>query len=391
MDVRQIAPRPNWREIAEAAGFKFHTMYGEPYWNESRAYRFTIREIEDDIEDPATELHALCMDVAGRIVESEELMGRMGIPEAHWDYVRDSWNEGSPMLYGRMDLAYDGQGPAKLLEYNADTPTSFYESTAFQWQWLEDQIAAGVLPSTADQFNGAFEALSERFRHLFEPNETVWFTSMPDNDEDYGTVEALAWAAKEGGLNPLYLTLDKLGVTEDGRFCDAEGHPIRYLFKLYPWENMLREPFADNLATSGTTFFEPAWKSLLSNKAILPMLWRFHAGHPNLLPAWFEDEAAAHPQDFAQGMVIKPIFSREGASVRILDATGAEIAESKDRAYDQWPKVCQAYRPLPVFDGRRPVIGAWIIGETCVGMGLREDPSLITQDLSQFIPHYIEG
>lgn len=36
------------------------------------------------------------------------------------------------MLYGRMDLAYDGQGWAKLLEYNADTPTSFYESTAFQ-------------------------------------------------------------------------------------------------------------------------------------------------------------------------------------------------------------------------------------------------------------------
>ncbi|MFT3688655.1 glutathionylspermidine synthase family protein, partial [Paenirhodobacter sp.] len=126
-----------------------------------------------------------------------------------------------------------------------------------------------MLPRGADQFNGTWEALVERFGALFPDKPSVWFTSVPDNSEDYGTVETLAWAAKEAGVNPLYLTMDKIGLTEEGRFADADGWPVRYLFKLYPWENMLNEPFAEYLAGSGCTFLEPPWKALVSNKAIL--------------------------------------------------------------------------------------------------------------------------
>ncbi len=28
---------------------------------------------------------------------------------------------------------------------------------------------------------------------------------------------------------------------------------------------------------------EPLWKSILSNKGLMPLLWRFFPGHPNLL------------------------------------------------------------------------------------------------------------
>ena len=111
-----------------------------------------------------------------------------------------------------MDLVYDGTGPAKLLEYNADTPTSLYESAAFQWQWLEDQLAAGHLPTGADQFNGIHEALVERFRALFDRNTDIHFTAVANNPEDYATVEAMAWAAREAGMGAHYSDLDKLGV-----------------------------------------------------------------------------------------------------------------------------------------------------------------------------------
>lgn len=69
-----------------------------------------------------------------------------------------SWATRQPSLYSRLDLAYDGVNPPKLLENNADTPTSLYESAFFQWIWLEDQIAAGNLPENADQFNGIRES-----------------------------------------------------------------------------------------------------------------------------------------------------------------------------------------------------------------------------------------
>lgn len=34
---------------------------------------------------------------------------------------------------------------------------------------------------------------------------------------------------------------------------------------------------------------EPAWKLVLGNKAILPLLWEMFPDHKNLLPAYFID------------------------------------------------------------------------------------------------------
>lgn len=393
MDRITLPERPEWRAKAEELGFTFASMHGEPYWDETSAYRFTLAELENRIEDPATELHAMTREAVAAIVADEALMAKMGIPQEHWDFVANSWNEGAPELYGRMDLAYDGKGPAKLLEYNADTPTSLYESSGFQWLWFEDQVEAGVLSAEADQFNRIHEALVERFAELMPKDFDLHFAAMSDNVEDYATVETLAWAAREAGLGAHFTDMAQIGLTEEGQFADSEGRVIGALFKLYPWEDMLREPFSANLAGAGCHFLEPAWKALVSNKGILPVLWKLFPNHPNLLPSFFEDDVAGLANAAAlmlQGHVTKPLFSREGASVTITQA-GRILAEAKSRDYDAYPKIIQAYQPLPAFDGQHPVLGAWIVGQTCVGMGVREDKALITQDLSRFKPHFIEG
>ena len=387
-----LPERPDWRSEAEKLGFTFADMYGEPYWDETSAYSFTLAQIEDDIEDPSTELHAMCREAVAKVIDSESLMQRMDIPRAHWDLVAESWQRGEPELYGRFDLAYDGNSPAKMLEYNADTPTSLYESASFQWLWFEQQLAARVLPQGSDQFNGVHEALVARLAEMFAPDTDLHFAAVAGAPEDYATVETMAWATREAGLGAHYTDLDKIGISAEGQFTDSEDRVIGTLFKLYPWEDLLRDPFADKIAASGCRFIEPAWKAILSNKAILPVLWQMFDGHPNLLPAFFEDEAALGraPDLLAGGYVTKPIFSREGQSVTIHQ-NGAVLEAATARDYDQHPKIVQAYYPLPVFAEMRPVIGAWIVGETCVGMGLREDRSRITQDLSRFKPHFIEG
>ncbi len=401
-----LPERPGWRDHAREVGFTFADMHGEPYWDESSAYAFTLEQIETAIEDPATELHAMCREAVDLIVKSEALMDRLAIPEAHRDLIAESWRRGDPEIYGRFDLAYDGRGPAKLLEYNADTPTSLYESASFQWQWLEDQLAAGVLAEGCDQFNGIHEALVARFKEVFEPKSQLHFTAVGGNPEDYATVEAMGWAAREAGLGAHYCDLEKIAISKDGQFLDDEDRVIGVLFKLYPWEDLLRDDFAKHIAKSRCLFLEPAWKALLSNKGLLPVLWQMFEGHPNLLPSFFEqdisdalggrggaaaDVAAAFSRVEAQllaGHVRKPILSREGASVTILK-NGEIVEEAQNTDYAEHPRVVQAYSPLPQFDGFRPVIGAWIVGATCAGIGIREDRSRITQDLSRFKPHYI--
>ena len=401
-----LAERANWRETAQEVGFTFADMHGEPYWDETSAYEFSLSEIEERIEDPSTELHKMCREAAAMIVGSEELLEKLGIAPEFWDLVAGSWARGDQELYGRFDLAYDGAGPAKLLEYNADTPTSLYESAAFQWQWLEDQLACGALREGDDQFNGIHEALVERFGAMFKPGTDLHFTAVGGSVEDYATVEAMGWAAREAGLGAHYSDLDKIGISAEGQFVDAEDRVIGHMFKLYPWEDLLRDEYAQHLAGANCVMIEPAWKAVVSNKGILPVLWQMFEGHPNLLPAFFASDLALAragagmrgmtamvgraEAELARGHVIKPLFSREGAGVTIME-NGAQSEATEAGDYAAHARIVQSYAPLPVFDGFRPVIGAWIIGETCAGIGIREDRLKITQDLSRFKPHYIRN
>jgi glutathionylspermidine synthase len=111
-----IAPRPDWQATAEHYGFHFHTIDGAPYWDESAYYAFTLEQIERDIEAPTEELHQLAMSLIDEIIASEDLMTKLAIPVRYWDWIADSWRQRQPHVYGRMDLVYDGNAPAKLYE-----------------------------------------------------------------------------------------------------------------------------------------------------------------------------------------------------------------------------------------------------------------------------------
>ena len=180
--------RPGWKARAEALGFTFHHVDGRRYWDERAAYAFGLDEIENGLEAPAEAIHQLCLELVDEVVKSEALMARLAIPEAARDYVAQSWADKAPSLYGRFDFAYDGRGPAKLYEYNADTPTSIYETAVFQWIWLEEMIAAGRMPADTDQFNSLHEKLQGRFKALFPGGGFVHFASDPDSVEDRQTV-----------------------------------------------------------------------------------------------------------------------------------------------------------------------------------------------------------
>ncbi|MEQ1975757.1 glutathionylspermidine synthase family protein [Xenorhabdus sp. SGI240] len=379
-----ITERQDWREKAAEFGFNFHTMYGQPYWSEDAYYQFTLDQIEE-IEEATAELHQMCLQVVEKVVDSEELLTKFQIPKHCWEFIRSSWVTSQPSLYSRLDLAYDGKNPPKLLENNADTPTSLYESAFFQWIWLEDQINAGNLPSNADQFNSLQEKLIERFAQLREKHGfgLLHMACCQDTEEDRGTIQYLQDCAAEADIPTEFLFIEDIGLGEKGQFTDLQDQVISNLFKLYPWEFMLREMFSTKLADAGVRWLEPAWKSIISNKALLPMLWKMFPNHPNLLPAYFADE---RPSDM-NSYVIKPLFSREGANIRIIE-NGREIA-SADGPYGEEGMIIQQFHALPKFEGNYTLVGSWLVDDQSAGICIREDRELITQDLSRFYPHII--
>ncbi|WP_449393551.1 glutathionylspermidine synthase family protein [Devosia riboflavina] len=377
--------RQGWRDKAREVGFGFHEMYGEPYWLDDVAYAFTLQEIEEQIEAPSQELHEMCMDLVGDIVSSEEALDQLAIPGELRDLVRDSWEREDRHLYGRFDLAYDGVGPVKLLEYNADTPTSIFETAYFQYNWLIDQIEAGVLPADADQFNSVQESLIEAFGQ-FSKAPIFHFAAKTDNEEDRGTTVYLMDCAVQAGHRVELIDIGDIGVDALGRFTDLEDRVIDRCFKLYPWEFMLRENFAPYLPRSGHAFVEPAWKAVLSNKGLLPLLWKRYPDHPNLLPAFFTDDPGASS---LSSYVQKPLLSREGENVSIF-TNGKELAAAPGD-YGAEGFVIQEYTPLFESEGGFAVLGSWIVGDRACGLGIREDRSRITANLSRFVPHVILG
>ncbi len=384
-----ITPRQDWKTQAETLGFQFHTIDGEPYWDESAYYAFTLRQIEDDLEQPSQDLHDMAMALVDEVVGSEELLTALHIPPHYWDWIAASWRTGEPHLYGRLDLAYDGNGPAKLYELNYDTPTSLYESAYFQWLWLEQQIEAKALPAHADQYNSVQEALCETFATLAlqqRIGKRVHFAAVRESTEDQATVLYLRDCANQVGIDTALVAVEDIGLSADGWFTDRDDQVIQTLFKLYPLEFMMEEEFGPSLVANKMQLLEPPWKAVLSNKGILPLLWERHRGHPNLLEAYFESSQGA---ELAAGFVRKPLFSREGANVDVATLTGERFGTSGP--YGNGPAIVQAYHPLPSFDGNYPLVGSWIVADRASGVGMREDTTLITQDTSRFVPHAIVG
>lgn len=381
-------PRPGWQQLADKYGFKFHTMYGEAYWDESAYYQFSLKQIEDGIEQPTEELHQMCLQVVEKVVNDEALLRQFSIPEYYWSQIAESWQRKDPSLYSRLDLIYSGEGPAKLLENNADTPTSLYETGFWQWIWLQDMVDSRQISQASDQFNSLQEKLVNRFRFFNQQHQLnqMHFACCEDTEEDRGTVQYLQDCASEAGIDNDFVFIEQIGLSETGYFTDTQDNVIDTLFKLYPWEFMQREDFGEAIQGADVNWLEPMWKSIVSNKALLPMLWKLFPNHPNLLPAYFEEDL--HLANESE-LVKKPIFSREGANISIINK--GDTIESSDGPYGEEGFIYQAFQSLPKFGDNYTLIGSWLVDDQASGISVREDKSIITQDLSRYIPHIILG
>ncbi len=377
MRREMLTARLGWQREMEAIGFTYHSIDGT-YWDESRCYAFTEAQI-DELETAAAELHDMALNAAQYVVGSHRF-DEFAIPPAWRDAIARTWQAhvdggvGGFSLFGRMDLAYDGRHPPKLLEYNADTPTACLEASVAQWHWLQ-----AVKPG-ADQFNSIHEKLIDAWRALRETSsgERLHFAAVADAEEDWGNVNYLRDTATQAGWQTFALPVERIGF--DGTaFVDESNLPIERLFKLYPWEWLVREEFGPALLASPMQVIEPAWKMLLSNKALLVVLWELYPDSPYLLPAYYE--AAL----LGERYVRKPKLAREGANVLLVDGAHQQATPGD---YGAEGYVYQALAELPRFGLDTPVLGAWIVDGAPAGIGIREDTSPITRNSSRFVPHY---
>lgn len=386
MNRVEMQARPGWQQTVEASGLAYAVdpKTGQAYWHEGHAYELTGDEV-DYLERLTEEAHRMCVEAGRHILAEDRLWASLGLPDQARELMRHSHAfEQGHSLYGRFDFAFDGTGPARVLEYNADTPAGLVEAAVTQWEWLE-----AMFPGN-DQWNMIHERLVKAWSTIATPprtgNQALVHFSAGHNEpsEDWCTVAYLADTATEARMHPITLPMEGIGHDGGtGRFVDLDNNEIDTLFAMYPWEWMLAEAFGRQILAGGhgMRLVEPAWKTLLSSKTILVALHELYPDHPSILPA-----TLGEPGPW-QGHVAKPVFGWEGAGIQVHTPDFRHVQDAKHT--EGQALVYQAYTPLGSFDGAHPVLGAWVIAGRSAGLGIRESDGPVTDTGARFLPHYM--
>lgn len=420
-----VEPRPNTARLVESQGLVYAraapTDESNQYWPDNVHYSFTSAEIEL-LETASKDVFDMCCEAAEHLVaHPATVTSRMAIPAFCLAQIKASWDRepawGS--VYGRFDVCFGGldhPDPAlrvpRFYEFNADTPTTLLESSHMQWLWLE-HTGHG-----ADQFNNLCDLLREAWqrnlelveREVFRGRKTVVHFSCSKAErsgEDIMNTTLLMELCRQAGWVTKAVFVEDICIGPDGRFYDSDKVHLDVVFKLYPWEDMVRQKFGEacfkdmeNIGqhndageyAGGTVWFEAPYKMLWSNKAIWAVIWDLFKDDPRskwLLPTYFDDEKPESLTKFAR----KPIFSREGNDIT-LQEDGKMIDDSTKGYFGEEGHIVQELALLPEFKdaegaSRWPVLGVWFIDGEPGGMGIREDRGPITTNISSFIPHSI--
>lgn len=385
--------KPLTKEFLESIGFYWHTDHDNTSYVADELVVVTNEEAEAYYE-AANELYEMFAE-AGEHVIANNLFHELNIPFNLVELIKNSWeNDVHWHLYGRFDFAggVDGK-PIKLIEFNADTPTSLYETAIIQWAMLKANNM-----DEAKQFNTVFEALKENFKRLvvLEGNTEdfaqyydgwkILFSSIRGSIEDENTTRLLQIAANEAGFNTDFAYVDEVGFNaQEGIFKGDEN--FEFWFKLIPWENIAIEEgdlallLNEIVREQKAIILNPAYTLIFQSKAFMKILWELFPNHPLLLETSYEPLKG-------KKQVEKRAFGREGANTIIYDEQ-MEVLASVEGEYGNFKAIYQEYVELPVDAQKRSYqAGVFFAFEGC-GLGFRRG-SLIMENFSKFVGHRIK-
>jgi len=393
--MKLIPVRPIPPAVFEELGFYWYRSPEAPEYVAPEMV--VIREEEgDSYYRAAAELYDMFIE-AGQYVIDNKLYSLLDIPESLIELIEWTWEDEAHFhIMGRFDFAGGLEGiPVKLLEFNADTPSTVFEIALVQWMLLKQNGFREEM-----QFNSLYEGLKSSFTrlrgldHRFGNGEgrvgKALFSCLDYSIEDENTTRLLEQIAFESGLVTAFEHVHRVYFSpKEGILLDTDSGVVNYdyWFKLIPYEYIGREePELARLLTEivknrQAVLLNPPYALLFQSKSLLKILWDLFPGHPLLLETGFEP---------LQGRrcVEKKTLSREGANVTILDGDGTML-EGTAGDYETYRSVFQEYVDLAAdAHGRLYQAGVFFSYEPC-GLGFRRERGII-QDRSQFVGHVVE-
>ncbi len=338
----------------------------------------------------------------------DELYRMLGLPPETFQAVRVPVFSHLATSIGRFDFAQTPQG-LKMLEFNADTPTSIVEVFYVNQKVCDFYQVPNPNQGCEQHLDKAFQQIIERYRELGYPTQSIVFSALDWHDEDRDTTRYLL---RQSGLPARFVALQDLRVYED-RLCYFDNGnyvPIDVWYRLHALEKLAEEKAEDGYPTGAhvldlvarkrLALINPPSAFIAQSKALQALIWNLHeerqffsaAEHEiieaYMLPTYLENRFAGK-----ECYVSKPFFGREGGAIRLCTSEGNIIAQDQGEDYWEQPVVYQRMAELESIAiqtirgnyAGRALWGAFLIGGQASGIGLRLG-DLITGNLSYFLP-----
>lgn len=304
---------------------------------------------------------------------------------------------GSDTVYGRVDGMVDPV-TGKLMgvyEFNGDTPVMLFESVNLQN--LLSTMLGDPSAQANDWWEQSIQGLS-RFR-----GKDVAIVCDVNWIEDTLTSETIAQVFHAVGARSYLTTLQSLNhdvlSMEKPFFVDGVSKPMDAVFMLLPWEEMWSTG-TDILSHwqhwyNRVTFFEPAWRWFLANKAILAWVTHLMETDESFRAKWSDvahlrtymtpDRFIAEGRDY----VSKPVIGRLSQNISVVRQ--GQTSAPTEGMYGGEPMVYQEFLAPGKVEGRNNfIIGGWMAGGEVASLCFREfDGAVLDLMNERFIAHQL--
>jgi glutathionylspermidine synthase len=401
---------------------KMPEFWADLYGQEYALYKpFPIEKKElESIRDFAEKAGHLLFKTASLLQSSgieDDTLTLMGFPKVLFPFLRFQ----SPMpktIIGRIDSIETREGH-KVMEFNSDTPTFIYECFEVNGEVCRHfgvkDPNGGLVITLQKAIQKSILSSYKSLGTSHPPN--IVFTSHGDNIEDKNTVLYLKELC---GFPSQYIPLDQLVIRNGLGLFDPRGNKIDVLYRqTFPIELLIQDKdeetqemiglqLTDLVVQKKLAIVNPPSAFLLQSKAVLAVIWGLHEESSSFfteeehgwiakyfLPTYLEPDFFLRKNE---RFVQKPVFGREGDTVKIYEGNGKLLDQDQHETYHQYTSVYQKYVPLPVMEfesekgikkGHR-MTGTFLINGKPSAFGYRVG-NRITDNLSYFLPSYMKN
>lgn len=339
-----------------------------PDWHEGIYYSFSKEEISE-LEKATLEVNKLALKALKHVFD-KKLFQEFNIPNHLIPIIKQSWITNEKPIISQFDFLFDGTNIPKLCDINTDYYNNLYESAELQKSWKQDKFEKNL------QFNSLKEHLTTRFNSIKKivKSDILYFTGAY-NINNYATLTYIKQIADEVGIKTQEIPINEL--TFENKKLIHNKKELKFIYKTLPWE--WADPLllkADNII-----WFEPAWTNLLSNKALLAIMYELFPNNEYLLPTYLVPNKL-------NSFVKKPLYGRDGSNISIHN--NSKITWTGG-SYTNSGFIYQKYHQIKQFDSFCPIIRSFIINDEFSAIGIKESQYPINNNLSNFTPHIIES